>query len=96
MERRAWAVRATRWLVMSLVATSVSGLGELPLLWAQTDPESAQPVKTSKPPGKAEALASDAAIKKKLDEILANQATILQKLDAMTEELRIIKIRATR
>lgn len=32
---------------------------------------------------------------KKLNEILAAQQTILQKLDAVMEELRIIKVRAT-
>jgi len=37
----------------------------------------------------------DAQILSKLNEILANQHTILQKFDAMMEELRIIKIRAT-
>lgn len=33
---------------------------------------------------------------KKLDKILENQQTILHKLDAMMEELQIIKVRATR
>ena len=36
-----------------------------------------------------------AGLEKKLDEILANQQTILSKFDAIMEELRIIKIRAT-
>lgn len=35
------------------------------------------------------------SLDKKLDEILANQQSILQKLDAVMEELRIIKVRAT-
>ncbi len=45
---------------------------------------------------------SDAAVIKKLNEILANQQTILanqqtifQRFDAMKEELRIIKVRAS-
>lgn len=36
------------------------------------------------------------ALEKKLDEVLATQQTILQKLNEMMEELRIIKVRATR
>ena len=35
------------------------------------------------------------SIEKKLDEILANQQTILQRFDQVMEELRIIKVRAT-
>ncbi|MBI3323982.1 MAG: hypothetical protein HYZ92_01740 [Candidatus Omnitrophica bacterium] len=37
-----------------------------------------------------------AAIERKLNEILNNQTAILQQLDAMMEELKIIKVRATR
>jgi len=36
-----------------------------------------------------------AAIEKKLDALLADHQTILQKLDAIMEELRIVKVRAT-
>lgn len=35
------------------------------------------------------------SLEKKLDEILANQKTILQRFDQVMEELRIIKVRAT-
>ena len=35
------------------------------------------------------------ALEKKVDQVLANQQLILQKLDAMMEELRVIKVRAT-
>ena len=35
-------------------------------------------------------------LEQKLDQILMNQQTILNRLEAMAEELRIIKIRATR
>ncbi|MBI2495180.1 MAG: hypothetical protein HYW10_01210 [Candidatus Omnitrophica bacterium] len=38
----------------------------------------------------------DAQLMKKLDQILANQQTILQKFDAVMEELRIIKVRTTK
>ena len=37
-----------------------------------------------------------AALERKLDQVLATQQTIIARLDAMTEELRIIKVRATR
>lgn len=37
-----------------------------------------------------------AAIEKKLDALLADHTTILQKLEAVMEELRVIKVRATR
>ncbi|MBI3011836.1 MAG: hypothetical protein HYY58_05055 [Candidatus Omnitrophica bacterium] len=37
----------------------------------------------------------DAQLMKKLDQILANQQTILQKFDEVMEELRIIKVRTT-
>lgn len=35
-------------------------------------------------------------LERKLEEVLATQQTILQKLDELMEELRIIKVRATR
>ena len=35
------------------------------------------------------------ALERKLEEVLATQQTILQKLDELMEELRIIKVRAT-
>ncbi len=37
-----------------------------------------------------------AALDKKLDDVLKQEQAILQQLDTMMEELRIIKIRATR
>ena len=38
---------------------------------------------------------SNRALEKKVDQILTNQQLILNKLDAMMEELRIVKVRAT-
>lgn len=35
------------------------------------------------------------ALERKLEEVLATQQTILQKLDELMEELRIVKVRAT-
>jgi len=46
--------------------------------------------------GSREPKSDVAVLEKKLNQVLANQQTILQKLDAMMEELRIIKVRATR
>ena len=50
----------------------------------------------------SESTADEAKLERKLDnilanqqQVLANQQTILQKLDAMMEELRVIKVRAT-
>ena len=37
-----------------------------------------------------------AAIEKKLNEVLSNQALILQRLDELKTELQIVKVRATR
>ena len=42
-----------------------------------------------------EADTSDERIEQKLDQIVANQAEILQRFDAVMEELKIIKIRAS-
>ena len=47
-------------------------------------------------PKSRESKIDSAAIERKLDAVLSNQQTILQKLDAVMEELHIIKIRATR
>jgi hypothetical protein len=44
----------------------------------------------------AEDQAVPAAITAKLDQILQNQETILQKLDDIGQELNIVKVRATR
>ncbi len=46
-------------------------------------------------PINAQGQTSDPEILKKLDEILAGQKTISQKLDTLKEELYIIKIRVT-
>ena len=43
-----------------------------------------------------ESRAASAALEKKLQEVLDTQQLILQKLDALAEELRIIKVRSTR
>lgn len=51
--------------------------------------QSATPAKSSEP------RIDTTLIEKKLAQIVETQQTILKKLDAMTEELRIIKVRAT-
>lgn len=69
------------------LALAVAGSGGIG--WAAT--KSAR----TKASGEGTTSASEAAIQKKLDEILANQDAILKRLDEVMEELRIVKIRAT-
>jgi len=57
---------------------------------------SAQTTKTREASKTKEAKLDTEALEKKVDEVLTNQKIILQKLDAMMEELRIIKVRSTR
>ena len=45
--------------------------------------------------GASSASGKDAGVERKLDQILANQETILQRFDQVMEELRIIKVRST-
>ena len=49
----------------------------------------------SAPEATTDAAPSDTAVIAKLDKILANQAQVLRRLDAMSQELYIIKIRAS-
>ena len=49
----------------------------------------------SVPEATTDAASSDAAVIAKLDAILANQAQVLKRLDAMSQELYVIKIRAS-
>jgi hypothetical protein len=66
----------------------------LSLAWsahlARSQEEETAPATKSSRPSKTED-----ALERKLDEVLANQKAILQKFDAVMEELRVIKIRAT-
>ncbi len=48
------------------------------------------------PASKTDAHVETAGLEKKLDEILANQQAMSQQLDAILEELKVIKVRATR
>ena len=69
---------------------------EIPVQQEETAPSSAR---ASRSPGKGtreNAKETESSrMEKKLDEILANQTAILQRFDAVMEELRIIKVRAT-
>ena len=90
--------RSTTWFVAMVVGI---GLGVScwfsALSWAKQTTVKARSSTTSSAtkPSTPSQEASDAKLEKKLDEILANQQTILQKFDAVMEELRIIKVRAT-
>ena len=66
------------------------GLAVVLGLWATTTLAKEAASKT--PSGKEPSLAQ---VEDKLDQILANQQTILGRFDAVMEELRIVKVRAT-
>ena len=51
--------------------------------------------RTTKSAESQDTAAKLAALERKLDQVLANQQAILQKFDAVMEELHIIKIRAS-
>ena len=81
-----------------LGAVSVAFLCGL-ILWASAgaraaDEESPSKSTRSSRASKSAELSRD-AIEQKLDEILSNQQKILQRLDEVMEELKIVKIRAT-
>ncbi len=70
----------------------------LSLLCVAAQPAHAAPVaedrRTGTPAAQAHPKSGD-PVEQKLDQILQNQQEILQRFDAIMEELRIIKIRAT-
>ena len=87
-QHRSWAAGAA---VLGVLVVGAAVARE------ETEYETAQ--RTLKAKGQAvtsEAKFNTQAIERKLDHILANQQAILDKLDSMTEELHVIKIRATR
>lgn len=65
-------------------------IGLVGVLWMLQGRADAQTTKRTKEP-----LLDAASIDKKLQTILDNQQLILQKFDAVMEELRIVKIRCT-
>ncbi|MBI4597225.1 MAG: hypothetical protein HY737_02345 [Candidatus Omnitrophica bacterium] len=86
-----------------LVALSVGiGIGWMsrPAVWAAEE-DATPPVRSSRATTKSAAASTtssssgNAKLEKKLDEILANQQDILKRFDAVMEELKIIKVRAT-
>ena len=83
--RRSWARLVS--LVIGIVGVIVWS-SSLVLSDEETVPSS-RSSRSSKTPSSG----SSANIESKLDEILANQQAILQKFDAIMEELRIIKVR---
>ena len=87
---------------LSIITAIVVMVGGV-LLWRAMVATAVEP-RTSRAAGAtaSESASDHATVEKKLREILknqeqvlANQATILQKFDAVMEELRIIKVRAT-
>ncbi len=89
-ERQHWTVRWRQALGLAL-ALMVGA-------WMVAEVQAAERSRTSraKASGSTETGAqADTKIAAKLDQVLANQDTILQRFDEVMEELRIIKVRAT-
>lgn len=61
----------------------------------QAPPAPVVTMTVTSPPPRPPAAADIAKLEQKLNEILQHQAQILQRLDQVMEELRIVKIRAT-
>ncbi len=86
--------RRLRWLVMAL------GLGVGFGLWSQTITSTAKTTTRTSSSKNAETKGETSGkdlgrIEEKLDQILANQQTILGKFDEVMNELHVVKIRAT-
>ena len=91
------ALRRSPWLIVFLMTLGVV-LGGIHVVSSDEDEEgaaTATPAPRSSKPAASNSKSSSSSIDRKLDEILAKQETILQKFDAIMEELRIIKIRTT-
>lgn len=80
------ALRVQHWLLAILLASG----------WAAAQPLTAAERSSKTAAGKTEeANKLDPKVEAKLNDILARQEQILQRLDQVMEELRIVKIRAT-
>ena len=96
--RRPWG-----WLAAAVLAISASaGLWFQTASLAQEEEETRRPASSRSSVKQQVSSADIARLEKRLNEVLANQKTmlenqqaILQKFDAVMEELRIIKVRAT-
>ncbi len=99
MDARATKTRWTPWRAIA-IGTALSLLFFFVIVIQRSSaleaPTEGRPSRTvSKPASTGSSGGKDAQILSRLDEILANQRTILEKFDAIMEELRIIKVRAT-
>lgn len=77
---------------------AVAALAVAAAAWLGTETQAAERSRTSqsKASGSTEAsVQGESKLAAKLDQVLANQDTILQRFDDVMEELRIIKVRAT-
>ena len=91
MTRTAHRMRTTA--SIGLLVLFIFGLG----LWVKSETQAAEPgrsSRSSRPPSSGDGTGED-VVARKLDQVLATQETILQRLDEVMEELRIVKIRAT-
>lgn len=75
------------WVAWSVTA----GAGVVGSLWMLQGLVDAQTTRRAKPP-----VVDAAAVDQKLATILENQQLILQRMEALLEELRIVKVRCTR
>ena len=69
-------------------------------LWSQTGAQAEAPSRSSRPPrvpsaGETGGEVDTKKLDAKLDQILANQEKLFQRLDEVMEELKIVKVRAT-
>ena len=83
---------ATAWRSSCLIAIAASGLT---LLAARLSIAATEPAKDQKPVARESKLEMQ-ALDRKLDKVLAAQDQILQRLNAMQDELQIVKVRCTR
>ncbi len=86
------------WWVPLFVVISVTLAGAIPSWCGAEEPSARRSQRTDK----TQTPNTERSLERRLDELLANQATllanqteILQRFDAVMEELRIIKVRAT-
>ena len=83
------ALRMRRWFLVALIAGL--GVAAQPLTAAEQSRTASKAAANQT----GEAGALDLVVEAKLDDILAHQEQILQRLDQVMEELKIVKIRAT-
>ena len=80
-------------IAVGVLGLVIGSLGSSVLVAAET-PANKPSAQSAKQPTQSDR-ARETRIEQKLDQILSNQQTILQRFDQVMEELRIVKVRAT-